>query len=101
VCGLGKAKFESAKPFERLNLVKNQVLGYETSIIGTKKQTATDTRMAKERLFKINHRRNLNLNFAVLIHAGKGIYLFEGQINHIRDFVQKQIQENLAVKRPG
>jgi hypothetical protein len=52
---LGKAKFESAKPFERLNLVKNQVLGHETSIIGTKKQTATDTRMAKERLFKINH----------------------------------------------
>jgi hypothetical protein len=38
-----------------LNLVKNQVLGHETSIIGTKKQTATDTRMAKERLFKINH----------------------------------------------
>jgi hypothetical protein len=34
---LGKAKFGSAKPFERLNLVKNQFLGHETSIIGTKK----------------------------------------------------------------
>jgi hypothetical protein len=41
---------------------------------------------------------DFSLDFAVLIHAGKGIYLFEGQINHIRDFVQEQIQENLAVK---
>jgi hypothetical protein len=41
----------------------------------------------------------LSLDFAVLIHDGDGLYLFEGKMAPISDFVQEQIQENLAVKR--
>jgi hypothetical protein len=43
----------------------------------------------------------LSLDFAVLIHDGDGLYLFEGKMAPISDFVQKQVKKNFSGQNSG
>ena len=52
-------------------------------------------------MLPINLWGDFSFDFAVLIHEGDGLYLFEGKMAPIFDFVQKQIKREFNSQKSG